>query len=33
MPYLRNVWYVAGWAEEIGSDRLLARQLLDGGPR
>ena len=29
MPYLRNFWYVAAWANEIGSDRLLSRQICD----
>lgn len=29
MNFLRNVWYVAGWADEIGPDKLLARQIAD----
>jgi vanillate O-demethylase monooxygenase subunit len=29
MTYLRNVWYVAGWANEIVKGRLLARQICD----
>jgi len=27
--YLRNVWYLAAWAEELSAERLLARTLLD----
>ena len=27
--YLRNTWYVAGYAAEIDESRLLARRLLD----
>jgi vanillate O-demethylase monooxygenase subunit len=27
--YLRNAWYVAGFADEVAGDRLLARRLLD----
>ncbi len=29
VPYLRNAWYVAAWAEEVGADQGLARTLLD----
>jgi vanillate O-demethylase monooxygenase subunit len=29
MGFLRNVWYVAGWADEVVSDQLLARQICD----
>jgi phenylpropionate dioxygenase-like ring-hydroxylating dioxygenase large terminal subunit len=29
MTYLRNVWYVAGWADELTEGKLLARQFLD----
>jgi phenylpropionate dioxygenase-like ring-hydroxylating dioxygenase large terminal subunit len=28
MPYLNNVWYMAGWSEELG-DQLLSRRLFD----
>ena len=28
MSYLRNIWYVAAWADEIGPDTLLGRQIL-----
>ncbi|HMA11384.1 MAG TPA: hypothetical protein VKO83_05825 [Steroidobacteraceae bacterium] len=27
-PYLRDVWYMAGWSEEL-ADRPLARRLFD----
>jgi vanillate O-demethylase monooxygenase subunit len=29
MTFLRNVWYVAGWADEFKSGTLLARQICD----
>lgn len=29
MSYLLNTWYVAGWAEELAQDALLARTLLE----
>jgi phenylpropionate dioxygenase-like ring-hydroxylating dioxygenase large terminal subunit len=29
MTYLRNVWYVAGWAEELTADKLVSRCVLD----
>lgn len=29
MPYLRNTWYMAGWADEVGTESGLARRLLD----
>jgi len=29
MSYLRNVWYVAGWAKELMTEQLLARTFLD----
>jgi phenylpropionate dioxygenase-like ring-hydroxylating dioxygenase large terminal subunit len=29
MAYLRNVWYVAAWADDVAPGKLLARQLLD----
>jgi len=29
MPYLRNCWYMAAWADEIPAGGLLARRLLD----
>ena len=29
MGYLRNCWYMAGWAEELAEGRILARRLLD----
>ena len=29
MAYLRNVWYVAGWADEIPAGAMLARQICD----
>ena len=29
MSYLRNTWYVAGWDEELGGDKLLSRRILD----
>ena len=29
MPYLRNTWYVAGWADELAPGAVLARRLLD----
>ena len=29
MPYLRNTWYMAAWADEIPYDRGLARTILD----
>ncbi|HSV45599.1 MAG TPA: aromatic ring-hydroxylating dioxygenase subunit alpha, partial [Ramlibacter sp.] len=29
MAYLRNVWYVAAWADEVAAGQLLARRLLD----
>ena len=28
-PYLRNAWYVAGWAREIDDGALLARTIMD----
>lgn len=27
--YLRNVWYMAGWAEDLGTDTLLSRRICD----
>ncbi|MFZ2990819.1 Rieske 2Fe-2S domain-containing protein [Ideonella sp.] len=27
--YLKNVWYVAGWADEVAAGQLLARQICD----
>jgi phenylpropionate dioxygenase-like ring-hydroxylating dioxygenase large terminal subunit len=27
--YLRNIWYLAAWAEELSAERMLARTLLD----
>ena len=27
--WIKNAWYIAGWANEISSDRLLARTFLD----
>jgi phenylpropionate dioxygenase-like ring-hydroxylating dioxygenase large terminal subunit len=29
MTYLRNVWYVAGWADDIPAGGMLARQICD----
>jgi phenylpropionate dioxygenase-like ring-hydroxylating dioxygenase large terminal subunit len=29
MNALKNTWYVAGWADEVGPDTLLGRRLLD----
>ena len=29
MTYLRNTWYVAAWASELGANQLLARTVLD----
>jgi len=29
MAYLRNVWYVAGWSDEVQPGRMLARQICD----
>lgn len=29
MSFLRNAWYVAAWAEELGPDQLLSRTLLE----
>ncbi len=29
MGYLRNVWYVAGWASELAAGQMLARQICD----
>jgi phenylpropionate dioxygenase-like ring-hydroxylating dioxygenase large terminal subunit len=29
MAYLRNVWYVAGWADEVAPGAMLARQICD----
>ena len=29
MSYLRNTWYVAAWAHELGEGKILARTLLD----
>lgn len=29
MSFLKNVWYVAGWADEVKPDALLARQICD----
>ncbi len=29
MPYLRNTWYMFGWAPELAAGKLLARTLLD----
>lgn len=29
MPFLRNAWYMAAWADEVGKGRPLARKLLD----
>ena len=29
MTFLRNVWYVAGWADEVKADAMLARQICD----
>ena len=28
-PYVRNLWYMAGWAEEVPDSGFLARKLLD----
>lgn len=29
MAYLRNVWYVAGWSDEVQPSQMLARQICD----
>lgn len=29
MTFLRNVWYVAGWADEVVQDQMLARRICD----
>jgi vanillate O-demethylase monooxygenase subunit len=29
MAFLRNVWYVAGWADEVPAGQMLARQICD----
>lgn len=29
MSYLRNVWYVAGWASEVAAGKMLARPICD----
>jgi phenylpropionate dioxygenase-like ring-hydroxylating dioxygenase large terminal subunit len=29
MTYLRNAWYMAGWADEVSGGAMLARRLLD----
>ncbi len=28
MPFLRNAWYIAAWAEELSSEKLLTRTIL-----
>lgn len=29
MSFLRNIWYAAGWSDEIAADALLARTIAD----
>jgi phenylpropionate dioxygenase-like ring-hydroxylating dioxygenase large terminal subunit len=29
MPFLQNTWYLAAWADELASDKMLARTIVD----